>query len=93
MVVWWTFTKKAINFDRELGFEHGDSHWKDLDEKKTMVPLRRGFQMVEEKRNFDTPSSKKVLMRLGILQYGSLSPGGSVLCPALINSWKWKVDK
>jgi hypothetical protein len=40
---------KAITYDLGLGFEHDYSHWKYLDEKKTMVPSRRGFEMVEEK--------------------------------------------
>jgi hypothetical protein len=40
---------EAITFDPELGLEHGYSHWKYLDEKKTMVPLRRGIEMIEKK--------------------------------------------
>ena len=40
---------KAINFDQDLSFEHGDSRWNALDEKKVMVPSRRGFDMVTEK--------------------------------------------
>jgi hypothetical protein len=45
---------KAITFDPELGLEHGDSRWKSLDEQKTMVPSRRGFEMIE-KRKFYYP--------------------------------------
>jgi hypothetical protein len=32
-----------------------------------MVPLRRGFEVVEEKWNFNTPSLKNVLRGLGVL--------------------------
>jgi hypothetical protein len=35
-----------------------------------MGPSRRGFKMIEEKRNFDTPSFKRVLRGLGVLQDG-----------------------
>jgi hypothetical protein len=30
--------------------EHGGSRWKSLDEKKTMVPLRIGIEMIEKKQ-------------------------------------------
>jgi hypothetical protein len=36
--------------------------------KKTMVPSRRGIEMIEKKRNFNTPSLKRVLRGLGLLQ-------------------------
>jgi hypothetical protein len=36
--------------------------------KKTMVPSRRGFDMGEKKRNFNTPSLKRVLRELGVLE-------------------------
>jgi hypothetical protein len=43
-------TLGAITFDPKLGFEHGYSHWKALDEQKTMVPSKRGFKMDKEKK-------------------------------------------
>jgi len=52
---------KAITFDPELGLDQGDSHWKALDEQKTMVPSRRGIEMIEKKINFNTPSLKRYL--------------------------------
>jgi hypothetical protein len=39
---------KGINSNPELGLEHGDSGWKDLDEKKAMETSRREFKMMEE---------------------------------------------
>jgi hypothetical protein len=39
-----------------------------LTSKKTMVPLRRGIEMIEKKKNFNTPSLKRVLRGLGVLQ-------------------------
>jgi hypothetical protein len=53
--------RKGITSNPELGFEHGNSGWKYLDEKKVMDILRRGFNMIKEKRIFDAPSLKRVL--------------------------------
>jgi hypothetical protein len=58
---------KSITFDPELSFEHDDSRWKALDEQKTMVPLRRGFEMIEEKKNLIPHPLKRVLRGLGVL--------------------------
>jgi len=58
---------KEITIYLELGLEHGDSHWKSLDEKKTMVPSRRGIEMIEKKKNFTAPSLKRVLRGLDVL--------------------------
>jgi hypothetical protein len=35
-----------------------------------MVPSRRGIEMIEKKKNFNTPSLKRVLRGLGVLQSG-----------------------
>jgi hypothetical protein len=59
---------EAIRFDLELGLEHGYSIWKDLDEYNTMVPSRRDIEVIEKKQKFNTPSLKRVLRGLGLLQ-------------------------
>jgi hypothetical protein len=40
--------RKGITSNPELRFEHDDSGWKSLDEKKVMETSRRGFKMMEE---------------------------------------------
>jgi hypothetical protein len=40
--------RKGITSNPELGFEHGNSGWKYLDEKKVMETSRRGFKMIKE---------------------------------------------
>jgi hypothetical protein len=35
--------QKGITSNPELGFEHGNSHWKSLDEQKVMEISGRGF--------------------------------------------------
>jgi hypothetical protein len=42
--------QKGITSNPELGFEHGNSRWKALDEKKVMDISRRGFEMMEERK-------------------------------------------
>jgi hypothetical protein len=42
---------EAITYELDLGFEHGDSCWKSLDEQKMTLTLRRGLDMVKEKKN------------------------------------------
>jgi hypothetical protein len=55
MVVRWHLSNdvqeiwNAINFDQKLILEHGDSHWKANEDKKTMVPSRRGIEIIEKK--------------------------------------------
>jgi len=61
-------TLKGHTFDLNLSFEQIDSHWKVLDEQKTMVTSGRGFEMVEENKYFNTPYLKKLLRGLGVLQ-------------------------
>jgi hypothetical protein len=34
---------KGITYDPELGFEHGDNGWRDLDEKNVIETLEGGF--------------------------------------------------
>jgi hypothetical protein len=46
---------KGITSNLELGFEHGNSHWKALDEQKVMEILRRGFKMMEESEILISP--------------------------------------
>jgi hypothetical protein len=41
-----------------------------LNERKMIVPSRIGLDMVEEKRNFNTPSLKRYLRGLDVLQSG-----------------------
>jgi hypothetical protein len=41
--------RKGITSNPELGFEHGNSRWKSLDEQKVMDISRRGFKMMEER--------------------------------------------
>jgi hypothetical protein len=40
--------QKGITSNPELGFEHGNSRWKSLDEQKMMEISGRGFEMIEK---------------------------------------------
>jgi len=41
--------RKGITSDLELGFEHGNSRWKALDEQKLTEISERGFEMIEKR--------------------------------------------
>jgi hypothetical protein len=40
--------QNGITPNLELGFEHSNGGWKDLDEHKVMDISRRGFEMIKE---------------------------------------------
>jgi hypothetical protein len=54
--------RKGITSNPELGFEHGNSRWKDLDEQKMMEISGRGFEMIE-KRKILMPHPSKGYLR------------------------------
>jgi hypothetical protein len=43
--------QKGITSNPELGFEHGNSRWKSLDEKMMMETSGRGFKMIKKRKN------------------------------------------
>ena len=52
--------QKGITSNLELGFEHGDSGLKSLDEQKVMEISGRGFEMIEK---------SEILMPLPLKRY------------------------
>jgi hypothetical protein len=40
---------KGINSNTELRFEHGNSHWKYLEENMMMETSGRGFNMIKKR--------------------------------------------
>jgi hypothetical protein len=40
-------SEEDITLDMDLSFEKNCNRWKDINEKKTMVPLRGSFELVK----------------------------------------------
>jgi hypothetical protein len=75
-----TKLRMGINYDPELGLEHGDSGWKYLDEEKRMKTLDRGSKTFEESEIL-MPHSLKIHLR-GWVCYKVVSEHGNNTWPS-----------